>query len=37
MTNPEILMLVSYMIGAFILGFGIGFLTVSFKKMFDQF
>lgn len=36
MTETEILTLVSYMMGSFAIGFGIGFFTVAFKKMFDQ-
>jgi len=36
MTDSEALELVSYMIGAFAIGWGVGFLTVSFTKALER-
>lgn len=35
MTESDSIELVSYMLGSFAVGYGIGLLTVSFKKSFD--
>jgi hypothetical protein len=36
MLATDALELVSYLIGSFAIGYGIGFLTISFRKALDQ-
>lgn len=36
MAQQDILDLVSYFIGSFILGYGFGFLNVSFQRLLDK-
>jgi F0F1-type ATP synthase assembly protein I len=35
MLDTDAIELVSYLIGSFVVGFGIGFLTISFRKALD--